>query len=124
MPQVTTQRAGRVLTVRLSNPPRNFMTGAMVTELEEVVRDVEDDRSVGAVVITGAAEGVFITHFDVREILAGSEAVGRGTPAAVASGALRAAGAIGRVPGGKGALERTPAAGLVELRRIHDLFLA
>ena len=122
MSHVSTERDGRVVTVRLSNPPRNFMTGRMVTELEELVRDLEDDPSVGAAVLTGAAEGVFITHFDVREILAGSEAVGRGAPAAVASGALRAAGAIGRVPGGKEALGRTPAAGLVELRRIHDLF--
>jgi enoyl-CoA hydratase len=42
----------------------------------------------------------------------------------VAAGALRAAGAIGRIPGAKDALGRTPVAGLVELRRIHDLFLA
>jgi enoyl-CoA hydratase len=125
MPQtLITERDGRVMTVRLNNPPRNFMTGRMVVELEELVRDLDGDRSVGAVVLTGAVEGIFITHFDVGEILAGAEAVGRGTPPAVAGGALRAAGAIGRLPGGKEALTRTPAAGLVELRRLHDVFLA
>jgi enoyl-CoA hydratase len=123
MTQVSVQRDGRVATVRLRNPPRNFMTGRMVGELERLVAELEDDRSVGAVVLTGDAEGVFITHFDVREILAGAEALGPAPPP-VAAGARRAAEAIGRIPGGKDALGRTPAAGLVELRRIHDLFLA
>ena len=116
------ERDGRVMTVRLVNPPRNFMTGVMVGELERLVAVVEDDGSIGAVVLTGGMDGVFITHFDVAEILAGSEAVGPAPPRAVAGGALRATGAIGRIPGAKGALGRTPAAGLVELRRIHDLF--
>jgi enoyl-CoA hydratase len=125
MPDNTLQieRQGRVMTVRLVNPPRNFMTGRMVLELEALVAALEDDGSIGAVVLTGGVDGVFITHFDVAEIVAASEAVGPAPPAVV-GGALRAAGAIGRIPGGKDALGRTPAAGLVELRRIHDLFLA
>jgi enoyl-CoA hydratase len=123
MAQVSLERDGRVATVRLTNPPRNFMTGRMVAELDALVGELEHDDSVGAVVLTGDVEGVFITHFDVAEILAGAEAIGG--PAvgpAVAGGALRATGAIGRIPGAKEALGRTPAAGLVELRRIHDLF--
>jgi enoyl-CoA hydratase len=119
---VETEQEGRVLTVRLVNPPRNFMTGRMVIELEALVRRVEGDSSVGAVVVTGGMEGVFITHFDVAEILAASEAVGQAAPAGVARGALRATGAISKIPGGRDALGRTPAAGLVELRRVHDLF--
>jgi enoyl-CoA hydratase len=118
-----TEQTGRVLTVKLDNPPRNFMTGRMVDELDELVRSLESDRSVGAVVISGGVEGVFITHFDVGEILASSEAApGRVSPA-VAGGALRAAGALGRIPAAGGALARSPAAGLVELRQIHDLFV-
>ena len=120
---VESERAGRVLTARLNNPPRNVMTGRMVAELDEMVRRADEDASIGAVVLTGAIEGVFITHYDVAEILAGSEAVGAQVPPAVAGGALRAAGALGRIPGAADALRRTPAAGLVELRRIHDLFV-
>jgi enoyl-CoA hydratase/carnithine racemase len=115
-------REGRVVTVRLTNPPRNFMTGRMVAELDGLVRDLEGDGGVGAVVLTGAVDGAFITHFDVGEILAGSEAVGRPVGATVAGGALRATGALERLPGAAGALARSPAAGLVELRRIHGLF--
>jgi enoyl-CoA hydratase/carnithine racemase len=118
------ERQGRVMTVRLVNPPRNFMTGRMVIELEELVAGLEGDGSIGAVVLTGGIDGVFITHFDVAEIVAASEAAGPAPAPAVAGGALRAAGAIARIPGAKEALGRTPAAGLVELRRIHDLFRA
>lgn len=39
-----TQREGRVLTVRLHNPPRNLMTPTMVEELDELVRELEGDR--------------------------------------------------------------------------------
>jgi enoyl-CoA hydratase/carnithine racemase len=122
MEQVRVHREGRVMTVTLDNPPRNFMTGRMVGELDDVVRSLEGDRSIGSVVITGAPEDTFITHFDVREILAGTQASPQ-VSATVTGGALRAVGALSHVPGAKAGLGRTPVAGMVELRRIHDLFL-
>ena len=73
---VETQRDGRVMTVRLSHPPHNFMTGRMVAELADLVDDLRDDASLGAVIVTGDVEGSFVTHIAVAEILAGSEAVG------------------------------------------------
>src|SRR3982074_2635736 len=120
MTMLETDQAGRVLTVRMSNPPRNFMTGRMVAELDELVARADEDASIGAVVLTGAVEGVFITHYDVAEILAGSEAAGAQVSPAVAGGTLRATGALGRVPGVDDALRRTPAVGLVAPRRLHD----
>ena len=120
---VHSERTGRVLSVRLDNPPRNFMTGRMVAELDELVRSLDGDGSIGAVVVTGAMEDVFITHFDVREILAGVESVRVPMPPVAAGGALRVAGALGRIPGAGSALRRSPVAGVVELRRIHELFL-
>jgi len=119
---VHTEQTGRVLTARLDNPPRNFMTGRMVAELDDLVRSLDGERSIGAVVITGAMENVFITHFDVREILAGVEPVRVAMPPAASGAALRVTGAIRRLPAVERALRRSPAAGLVELRRIHDLF--
>src|SRR3954469_12001326 len=99
------------------------MTTAMVRELDVLSREVEDDAGLGAVVLTGAPDDCFITHFDVGEILAGTEGVSATISPSVARGSLRAVGAIERIPGAKGALERSPAAGAVALRAIHDLFL-
>jgi enoyl-CoA hydratase len=119
---VKTQRDGRVLTVRLDNPPHNFMTSAMVGELDALSRELEDDRSIGAVIVTGAAGGAFITHYDVAELLADAEALATTVSPAAARGSLRAVGAIARIPGGRAALERSPAAGVLDLRAIHALF--
>jgi enoyl-CoA hydratase/carnithine racemase len=123
MTTVKTETRGRVLIVRLDNPPRNFMTTRMVRELDAVIRGLEGDRSVGSVVITGALDEVFITHFDVAEIVQGAEGVGLTISPSQAGGGLRAVGAARRIPGARGLLDRTPAAGMVALREIHELFL-
>jgi enoyl-CoA hydratase/carnithine racemase len=120
---VHAEQSGRVLTVRLDNPPRNFMNTRMVGELDELVKQLESDRSVGSVVITGALEGVFITHFDVDEIRRGSERVAATISSAQAGGSLRAIGAVQRIPGARALVERTPVAGMSALLQIHDLFL-
>jgi enoyl-CoA hydratase/carnithine racemase len=119
---VKVEQSGRVLIARLDNPPRNFMTTAMVRELDKLTSALEDDRSVGAVVLTGSLDDVFITHFDVAEILAGSAQVGATISPAQAGGSLRAVGVLERVPRVRPLLERTPAAGAVALRQIHELF--
>jgi len=123
MPQIRTERDGRVLTVTLDNPPRNFMTGAMVAELDNLITSLEGDRQIGAVILTGAPEDIFITHYDVSEILAGTEGMGGTMSQTVVGGGLRAVGALARVPGMSGSLERTPAAGVMALRRFHEMFL-
>ena len=94
---VETQRDGRVMTVRLSHPPHNFMTGRMVAELARPGGRPAGRPSVGAVIVTGGVEGSFVTHFDVAEILAGSEAVGRARDGR-SRAARCAAGAIARIP--------------------------
>ena len=117
------ERRGRVLTARLGNPPHNFMNREMVVELEALLDQLDGDDSVGAVVLTGDHPQAFITHYDVGEILAGSEQFGRSLPPRVTGGALRATGAASRLPGVGGVLGRSPVAGAIELRRIHDVFL-
>jgi enoyl-CoA hydratase/carnithine racemase len=118
-----TGRDGRVMTVRLDNPPLNLMDRVMVGELDELISSLEGDRSIGSVILTGKPEGVFITHYDVDEILAGSEGVGRSMSAAVAGASMQTVRGVARLPGAKAALGRTPASGLLELQRIHDAFL-
>jgi enoyl-CoA hydratase len=116
------ERTGRVLIVRFDNPPSNFMNRDMVQELKELIDSLEGDHTVGAVVLTGGRDRLFVTHYDVEEILAGSEGVGMEVSAQVAGASLRAVAGLSRVPGGDAALKRTPASGLLELHGIHDLF--
>jgi enoyl-CoA hydratase len=123
MAQLQTSREGRVLVVRFDNPPSNFMNRETVRELDELTRSLEGDDSVGAVVITGKPERLYITHYDVAEILSGVRDVGMAPGPALANGLLRVAGAVKRVPGLRDAAARTPARGLLELHLIHDVFL-
>lgn len=119
--QLKAERDGRVMTVRFENPPHNFMNRDTVAELDELTRSLQGDRTVGAVVITGGIEGRYITHYDVAEILAGSEAVGVQVTSGAAGATLQAVRGLSRVPGGRTAVERTPASGLLELHGVHDV---
>ena len=123
MATLQTERVGRVLVVRVDNPPHNFMDRGMVEELDELTRDLARDRSVGSVVFTGRPPDLFITHYDVAEILAGVEDVGVTPGPRLAGVLLGVAGGIRRVPGLRDAVARTPLRGLLELHRIHDVFL-
>jgi enoyl-CoA hydratase/carnithine racemase len=98
------------------------MNRVMMGEFDELLESLERDRSLGSVILTGKPEGLFITHYDVEEILAGSEGVGRSISATVAGASLQTIGGVARLPGGRAALNRTAASGLLELQRIHDLF--
>jgi enoyl-CoA hydratase len=124
MPEtIQIERDGRTMAVRIDRPPHNFMNRHMVAELDELTRDLERDETIGSVVITGGVEGKFLTHYDVEEILAGAEGVGRELSAGLAGASLRTAGELSRIPGVGDVLGGTPAAGLLELRAIHELFL-
>jgi enoyl-CoA hydratase/carnithine racemase len=122
MATLEASREGRVLVVRVDNPPHNFMNRGMVAELDDLTRSLHRDRSVGAVVFTGKPADLFITHYDVAEILSGVEDVGVAPSPALSAGLLRLAGGIRRVPGLRTAAARTPVRGLLELHRVHDVF--
>src|SRR3954463_2758030 len=92
MPLLETERHGRVLVVQVDNPPHNFMTAEMVRELQRLVRSLRGDRSIGAVVITGKPDDVYITHYDVGEILASVQRAGISAPPWLTAIVLRIAG--------------------------------
>jgi len=123
MPMLDTERHGRVLVVRIDHPPHNFMTAEMVRELQRVVYSLRGDHSVGAVVITGKPDDLFVTHYDVGEILHSVQRAGISAPPWLTAIVLRIAGAVRRVPILRDLAERTPLAAVFELYRIHDLFL-
>jgi enoyl-CoA hydratase len=117
-----TERDGRVLTVLFDAPPHNFMGRRMVRELDELTRSLRRNRSIRALVLTGARDGLFVTHYEIEEILAGAEGVGPPPPRPAAAALVRVAGGVKRMPGARGLVERTPVRGLLELHRVHDLF--
>jgi enoyl-CoA hydratase/carnithine racemase len=119
---ITVEQRGRVLVATLANPPHGLMDRAMVEALAGVVARAEEDQEVGGVVLTGAHPERFVAHYDVAELLAGAEASPAVSPGALKV-SLRAVGGLRRVPGGEEALERTPAGGLAQLERFHELFL-
>jgi enoyl-CoA hydratase/carnithine racemase len=118
---VITERQGRALTVKLNNPPYNFLNAPMVKELQALLKSLKGDDTVGAVIVTSAVDGIFISHYDVDEIVSVSERMGLRSGPRLAAAGLRFTAAAERVPGMRRLLERTPAAGLVTLRRLHDV---
>jgi len=117
-----TERHARVLVVRFDNPPRNFMDGRMVQELRALVRSLARDRSVGAVLLTGKPDDLFITHYDMRELLANAEQSAFELSPGTAAASYRALSGVARLPGVRGALRRSPAGGVLDLQEIQGLF--
>ena len=68
MKHFTVESDGHVQTWIMSNPPMNYMTGAMVAELLELVGRAEADENLRAIILTGGIEGKFITHYSVEEL--------------------------------------------------------
>lgn len=113
------ERFDRVLLVRLSNPPTALMTAGMTAELDALVHEVDEDPSVGAVVLTGSHPERFITHYDVSELLE----IARNAPPlskAMAFTGLRTVGLLARLPAVRGLIDRTPASGILQLQHFHE----
>src|SRR2546423_11464630 len=106
----------------LDNPPRQLQDRTLTFELYELIKGLERDRSVRAVVITGAHPRSFLTHYDVAEILAGAE-VTPDLPPALFGASLRVVGALDRLPRGERLLDNRYTGGLLSLRRLHQLYL-
>ena len=66
---IETARSGRVLTIELSRPHQlNALNSEVLALLHHLVQDVQDDRTVGCVVIRGAGEKAFCAGADLDEI--------------------------------------------------------
>jgi enoyl-CoA hydratase len=66
----------RVALCTFTRPPRNFMSFAAMTELEDVLTNLAADQSVNVVVLTGGVDGFFIAHADLDDL----SKIGRGEP--------------------------------------------
>ncbi|MDP9793664.1 enoyl-CoA hydratase/carnithine racemase [Catenuloplanes nepalensis] len=118
---IRTARDGRVLTVLIDEPPHNYMARPLIEALQSVVREVERDPGIGAVVVGSAVPGRYITHWDIAELSATAESAPR-LPVAgarVLLGAVRALTALGAGP----ILRKSRLAGVHGIVRWHDLVL-
>ncbi|MDI2127665.1 enoyl-CoA hydratase/isomerase family protein [Yinghuangia seranimata] len=118
---VTAERDGAVLTVRVDNPPLNFLNAALMDRLADTLAAARRDPDVRAVVLTGATPGVFIGHYDIDEILDGVRRAGVALPERLAPVPLRVLAPLVRVPRLRAALAATPVGGLVSLLRFHEV---
>lgn len=116
-----TARQGRVLTITLNNPPANFLTAAMMSELLGLLDELAHDHETGSVIITSAVDGVFLTHFDVDDIDQAVAAIPFPMPDRLTTALTRAEAAINHLPGARVALRRTPMAGVSDMNIFHEV---
>jgi len=64
--KVELQVDGAVAIVRFSNPPDGYMDDDTSVGLLDALDRIESDDAIRVAVLTGADDGVFIRHFDVR----------------------------------------------------------
>jgi len=69
-----------VATCTLSNPPEQLMNSVMVGDLLSLATEMEKDDDVRVVILTGGVTGIFITHYDVKELEAISKMMKGATP--------------------------------------------
>jgi enoyl-CoA hydratase len=117
---LTVEQDDRVLTVRFCDPPHNFMTARMQKDLDTLTAAVDDDDSVGAVVLTGGVPNRYVTHF-VR--YAATQRVGRPPSGQALLDLLRGIDVVGAAPGGEQALERTPISQFLSVPRFNQVVL-
>jgi enoyl-CoA hydratase len=120
---LSVEQKDRVLTVRFSDPPHNFMTARMQKDLDTLTAAVDGDASVGAVVLTGGVPKRYITHFDIAEILASAQRVGRPLSDRALLNLMRGFNIVGALPGGEQALERSPVNRFLSVTRFNQVVL-
>ncbi|WP_155347884.1 enoyl-CoA hydratase/isomerase family protein [Acrocarpospora pleiomorpha] len=115
------EQSGRVLTARVDAPPFNYLTSAMQRDFVRLVEAVEHDDSVGAVVVTGARPGRFITHAEIAPIFSHAD----GMPEishTVAQNLFRSVRAMTGWAGER-LIARSSLSGLLSITQFHEMAL-
>src|SRR5258708_10470756 len=99
------------------------MTARMEKDLDALTAAVDADVSVGAVVLTGGVLKRYITHFDIAEILAAAQRVGRPLSDQALLNLMRGVNVVGAVPGGDQVLERSPVSQFLSVTRFNEVVL-
>src|SRR5436190_23571452 len=90
--EVLVERRGRVGLVTMNRPEKlNALNTALVTQLEQAVRELDSDDDIGAIVVTGAGERAFSAGGDMAEQIASLNSDTRAQPRVSASAIVREA---------------------------------
>ncbi len=115
------EQRGRVLQVLLDNPPANFLTTAVMQELADLLDDLEQRQDIGAVILSGAADGVFLTHFDGDEIERAVAPITFSMPAWLTRLLLESESLLRHLPGARKLLRHTLLAGVADMNLFHEV---
>ncbi|MBH9314162.1 enoyl-CoA hydratase/isomerase family protein [Pseudomonas aeruginosa] len=115
------EQRGRVLQVLLDNPPANFLTTAVLQELADLLEDLAQRQDIGAVILSGAADGVFLTPFDVDEIERAVAPITFSMPAWLTRLLLESESLLRHLPGARKLLRRTLLAGVADMNLFHEV---
>lgn len=115
------EQRGRVLQVLLDNPPANFLTTAVMQELADLLDDLEQRQDIGAVILSGAADGVFLTHFDVDEIERAVAPITFSMPAWLTRLLLESESLLRHLPGARKLLRHTLLTGVADMNLFHEV---
>ena len=66
---ITCEIENKVAVVTIDRPPVNPLSSDVFQELKEVFEDLENNASVGAIVLTGAGEKAFVAGADIKEMM-------------------------------------------------------
>jgi enoyl-CoA hydratase len=116
------ERRGAIWLVRMDGGTQGVMGLAMAEGLAALLDQIETDRDVKAVVLSGTHPGRFIGHADVRWLQEGGTtipAMARGMTSAVAHSAAT----VRRLPMLARIAATTPLGGAMQLDRLHETFM-
>lgn len=77
-PRLIVVESGPITTIRLENPPLNLVTVDLTRMLDRALADIEADREVRCVLVTGTGDRAFCAGSDVKEFEALQGRVGEG----------------------------------------------
>ena len=117
-PRLLTQQDGRVLTVTFNNSPRHFLDYRMAIELDDLTRKLSEDKTIGAVILTGT-DHTYITHLDVPSLLHAAEALPFSLPYPAARVVATASSAATRSRTVQRVLQRTRVREFAFAARLH-----
>lgn len=115
-------RDGRVLTVAIDDPPRNYISPQLIDELECLLDELERDEDIRCVILTGAAPGLFVTHYDVPQFVVQADKFGRPVSERFAAAVLRLTAPLQRVAAVRRLVMRTPLAGVMLMHQIRETY--